>query len=259
VCLRWIDVSHSNTLSSRPGGQRTFGSRIWNSATGQCLKTLAESQNAIWCVLFTLLFHRPTSTSQPFSQYVQFSPNSKYILSTAHDHAIRLWDYQTSRCLKTYTGHQNSKYCIVACFSVTGGKWIVSGSEDGKVYLWDLQSREIVQVLKGHTGMCTVNFSVFSLFFSPGGLLSIDVVVSVAVSSVRLLPSAIRSSSSKLHRHIHDKTSLPPHRWNLTSQYGYGSTRAQPDADTPPPTSPFIMFTYSCSVLFVLTVNVKAA
>ncbi|THH34018.1 hypothetical protein EUX98_g29 [Antrodiella citrinella] len=104
--------------------------RIWDSDSGQCLKTLADDDN-------------------PICSHIKFSMNSKFILASTQDSTIRLWNTQTSRCVKTYTGHTNRTYSLFCDFS-PGGASVVSGSEDGKVYLWDLQNRQIVQTLEGH-------------------------------------------------------------------------------------------------------------
>jgi len=124
-------------VSARPARPLlNFGSRIWDTASGQCLKTIVEPQS-----------HDPCAN-------VVFSPNSQYILCSTLDSTVRLWDYHHSKCVKTYKGHKNDLYALGACFSYTSKNrvWIVSGSEDHKIYLWDLQSREIAQVLEGHTG-----------------------------------------------------------------------------------------------------------
>ncbi|KAM1091492.1 hypothetical protein ACFX13_019267 [Malus domestica] len=63
----------------------------------------------------------------------------------------KFWNFSTGKCLKTYTGHKSSRFCISSSFSVTSGIYIVSGSEDNYLYLWELQSRKIVQKLEGHT------------------------------------------------------------------------------------------------------------
>ncbi len=80
-----------------------WNSRIWDTASGQCLKTLIDDDN-------------------PPVSFVKFSPNGKYILAATLDNTLKLWDYSKGKCLKTYTGHKNEKYCIFANFSVTGGK-----------------------------------------------------------------------------------------------------------------------------------------
>ncbi|VDO85324.1 unnamed protein product [Heligmosomoides polygyrus] len=102
--------------------------RIWETANGQCVKTLVDDDN-------------------PPVAFVKFSPNGKYILASTLDSTLKLWDFTKGKCLKTYTGHVNQKYCIFSNFSVTGGKWIVSGSEDKKIYIWNLQTKEVVQTI----------------------------------------------------------------------------------------------------------------
>ena len=132
--------------------------RIWDTSTGQCLKTLVHEDNA-----------QVTS--------VKFSPNGKFVLAATLDSCVRLWDYVEGRCVKTYQGHKNEKFSINAAFGSYGvhpasalkrgssfgedggmasdEKWAFAacGSETGQTILWDVSSKEILQVLEAHEGV----------------------------------------------------------------------------------------------------------
>jgi COMPASS component SWD3 len=115
--------------------------RVWDTATGQCLRTLVHEDNA------------PVTS-------VKFSPNGKYILAWTLDSCIRLWNYidGKGKCVKTYQGHVNTKYSLQGCFGVYGSPeeryaFVASGSEDGAIVLWDVSSKNVLQRLEGHTGV----------------------------------------------------------------------------------------------------------
>ncbi|RAL01359.1 WD40 repeat domain-containing protein [Aspergillus ibericus CBS 121593] len=114
--------------------------RIWDTATGQCLRTIVHEDN-------------PPVTA------VKFSPNGKYVLAWTLDDCVRLWDYVEGRCIKTYQGHTNRKYSLQGGFGVYGVRggpvhaFAVSGSEDGAVLCWDVVSKQVLQRIEGHTGV----------------------------------------------------------------------------------------------------------
>lgn len=109
-------------------------SRIWDSFSGQCLKTLQDD----------------SQVQTPPVTHVTFAPNGKYLLSSSLDNKLKLWNYQSGHIVKTYEGHSNSKHCLISTFF--NGSKVVSGSEDGLVYVWDVQTRKVEQKLQGHDG-----------------------------------------------------------------------------------------------------------
>lgn len=110
-------------------------SRVWDTATGQCLRTLVHEDNA------------PVTT-------VRFSPNGRYILAHTLDSCIRLWDYVAGICKKTYQGHVNNKYSLGGSFGFSGNQgFINSGSEDGDILFWDVSTKELIQKVHGHEGV----------------------------------------------------------------------------------------------------------
>ncbi|KAI5305641.1 phospholipase C type enzyme [Ascosphaera pollenicola] len=131
--------------------------RIWDTGTGQCLKTMIHED-------------RPPASA------VKFSPNGRYVLALTHDDCARLWDYVAGKCIKTYQGHVNKKYSICGAFGVYGSygspqarrssckgserghyeseipvaAFVVSGSEDGAIIIWDVVSKKILQRIDAH-------------------------------------------------------------------------------------------------------------
>mmetsp|Transcript_9432 Transcript_9432/g.23672 ORF Transcript_9432/g.23672 Transcript_9432/m.23672 type:complete len:257 (+) Transcript_9432:515-1285(+) len=174
---------HSNLIVS---GSFDESIRIWDARTGVCHKVIAAHTDPVSAVAFSKdnttivsasydglirlwdvqsgnLYKTLVGDENPPVSHARFSPNSLYILAATLDGAIRLWDfglgYNTpARVVKTYRGHENRRFCIVAAFADANprAQAVVSGSEDGEIVVWDVQSRKVLQKLVGH-GDCVLS------------------------------------------------------------------------------------------------------
>jgi COMPASS component SWD3 len=159
-CLRTLPA-HTDPVTqvafSRDGTLLASGSydglvRVWDSLSGQCLKTIVHEEDST--LIATAATGSAIASPNHAVSFLHWAPKGPYIFVSTLDNTLRLWHYtqDKSKCVKTYKGHKNEKYCIFSGIQTVNAKtFVFSGSEDHLVYVWDLQSREVVQKLSGHT------------------------------------------------------------------------------------------------------------
>ncbi|PCH37737.1 dynein regulator [Wolfiporia cocos MD-104 SS10] len=102
----------------RPGAYIATGSRdktikIWETQSGQLLRTLAGHDN--W--VRALVFH----------------PTGKFLLSASDDYTIRVWELTTGRCMKTVQAHGHFVTCLAWGRTSGGAESKANGAAgDGK-------------------------------------------------------------------------------------------------------------------------------
>jgi WD40 repeat protein len=72
----------------------------------------------------------------------------RWVLTTSYDHTARLWDLQTGRLLRTFSGHQAP---VLTGVMYADGKLLATVSQDSTGRIWDVESGKQIAVL-AHDG-----------------------------------------------------------------------------------------------------------
>ncbi|WP_159786208.1 NB-ARC domain-containing protein [Sodalinema gerasimenkoae] len=150
--------------------------KIWDVATGHCLKVLAGEAEGC--------------------SSIAWSPDGRQLVGSYHNH-IRLWDTVTWTLLATLSDHTH-RVAFVAIAPVPdaqGRVILASGSHDQTVRLWDLQTQQCLHVLREHANL------VWNLAFSADGTI---LATSSMDGTIRLWTVATGTLKNTLtsHRHI---------------------------------------------------------
>ncbi len=137
--------------------------RLWNTNTGELIKTLIGHTSVVNSVVFSPDGNTIASGSGHWWGYEG---------KASAGEEVRLWNAHTGELIKTLTGHKDVVSSVV--FSPDGdlivsGDWydwdgyLSSGTWSGEIRVWDAHTGAHLKTLKGHTG------GVSSLTFSPDG------------------------------------------------------------------------------------------
>ncbi|KAI4371363.1 hypothetical protein MLD38_019608 [Melastoma candidum] len=84
---------------------------------------------------------------------ISLSPDDRVLFSADHSRQIRVWEVSTSKCLRSWKGH-DGPVMSMACHA--SGGLLATGGVDRKVLLWDVDGGFCTHFFRGHEGVVTV-------------------------------------------------------------------------------------------------------
>jgi WD40 repeat protein len=152
---------------------------IWNTTTGDTLKTIASYREPVFSVNTNATEDKLVSTSWDGSLKIHdlqsgklehyfdlnnssaycaaFHPNGLYVFTGRMDHSVQLWEIDTKKVVRDFTGHTD---IISGLQSNTDGSLLLTSSWDGTARLWHVASGLALVKFKHPTG--AIHTAIFS-------------------------------------------------------------------------------------------------
>lgn len=163
-----VAISPSGRFVASAGTDRVL--RLWNSDTGEAVRTFSGHDGDIVCVAFSPdgnliasgsvdgtvrvwrvanggAIGKPLHGHSGAVNSIAWNPNSRFLVSAGEDNSISLWRIQGGTLVAKLRGHREAVNSVAYSSS---GKRIISGSSDGTVKIWDAQLHEELLTLRGH-------------------------------------------------------------------------------------------------------------
>ncbi len=167
---RKIAALQFNSDGTRALGSQENGMRLWDVATGHCLRTFEGHTGWVKCLAWNAEQNNALSGSKDntlrlwdvetgsclrvfvghggWIRSITWSSDQLRAISASEDNTMRLWDVATGQCLRVLEGHTDRINCLA--FD-SEGNHVLSGSDDNTMRLWDVATGQCLRVLEGHS------------------------------------------------------------------------------------------------------------